>query len=210
MTTMRIVLIVQDSSNSFELLKFIERNIRRINAAGVKLDIKKIENFNEDALRSLKSRGITRLPALITQHKNYIGRREIEQALRKLCAPPSDHSDYDNDLDLHGYFMKHIGCPKDPSKASSPSDEDSFGDASKEIQERLAAYMKNIPSHRRYVNSGPEIIANQPQATQEHHPAPQHQPRNNIAQEDMSAYINHAPGDADSMMISAWLQNNVQ
>jgi hypothetical protein len=209
MTTMRIVLIVQDSSNSIELLKFIERNIRRINAAGMILDIKKIEDFNEDALRSLKSRGITRLPALITQHKNYIGRREIEQALRKLCAPPSDHSDYDNDLDLHGYFMKHIGCPKDPSKAST-TDEDSFGDASKEIQERLAAYMKNIPSHRRGVNSGPEIVANQPQATQEHHPAPQHQPRNNIAQEDMSAYINHAPGDADSMMISAWLQNNVQ
>lgn len=79
MTTVRIV--VQSSTNCNELLRYIDKNIRKINSAGMRI---KIIKATKSKMPELRAAGVTRLPAMFPPGaKPIIGRDKIQDVLER-------------------------------------------------------------------------------------------------------------------------------
>lgn len=79
-------LIVQDSDNCIELLRYINRNICDIMKMNVRIRVQKIDpkDIDEEELDYLRKKGITRLPTMVSPDgKLFIGCTQIRSLFEK-------------------------------------------------------------------------------------------------------------------------------
>ena len=79
-------LIVKVSDNCIEILRYVDKNIPILKQLGARVQVEKISNeeFDEEMVNILKSKGITRLPAVITPDGNLlIGLKSIIDMFEK-------------------------------------------------------------------------------------------------------------------------------
>jgi hypothetical protein len=150
-------LIVKDSANSLEVLKYLDKNITEIVRLGVRIKIEKIKTseFNEEMVNILKRKGVTRLPALLmpdtmvyTGTKSIIGLFEKNlntsvknQRVSPAAAPVGDINDY---------WMQQLYDGRDSGGKLVPRDdgEEEPGGGSN-LEKSMRRYERNMPKHRR-------------------------------------------------------------
>jgi hypothetical protein len=229
-------LIVSVTENSIDILKYMSRTIKQINAMGIKIRIEKVGGGDlDDALvGELKRLGVTRLPALLSpKGKAYIGKKEITTLFdtniknlknRGRVAPTGSTAGRSNafaggvesnDADLSNYWAQQLWEGTDDGGKRIPrKDADEADDESKEIQDRMRAYETRVPKHRTAVNDDP--FAHRPSAVVDNPygdsgRAFQDDLPDNIASDQPYEHGINLPlvdDETDRKMLAAWIDNN--
>lgn len=151
-------IIVQPTANSRELLRYINKNIRDINAVGAVVHIEKVEVSDpHDALLALlKRKGINRLPAMIDQAgKIYLGTASIIGVFDRNLASKRDnerlgpHRDVmGTNADLSDYYQNELYA-RDGDKLIPREDNDKGDDDEEDLSQRMRQYERNKPRRHR-------------------------------------------------------------
>jgi len=156
----QIKLLVQSTETCLELLQYCRAHVDDINKSGIKLYIEKIgsDDFTDEMLESLNSKGITRLPAAIEKSgRAIIGKKNIIALLRndiKTTTARMTASPYmpDNEDDLQEYMRKEMSQVKigPNGKPTDDDDEpDEYSRSNDEVMKKMNDYKQRIPSHRK-------------------------------------------------------------
>lgn len=225
-------LIVQPTDNCLELLRYLDKNITMVNSLGVRIHIEKIskDEFDEDMVETLRTKGITRLPVLLAPDgKMKIGLKQvidlfeknINNANNNARTGPIDDAEIGTNPDMTDFWMNELYNGSDKRGRLIPrKDKDEVEEEGGNIEKRLAEYQRNVPKHRRTDNARERDID----------PAPRTRGRGNYHDEDsednIADYEDEAPktrrdtttrlestGDAngddmDQRMLAAWMDNN--
>jgi hypothetical protein len=159
--------LVQDSDNCIELARYINKNIKSINKLGIEIRMEKIEKdeFDDDMVEALRKRGITRLPAMVTNDgKTHVGLKVIidmfekginNQSNASRVSPEMDlSSEMGSNPDMNNFWMRELYAGQDNKGRPIPKkDEDEEIGEKNDIERRLRDYDKNQPVHRRQADT---------------------------------------------------------
>lgn len=131
----------EDREVMLEMLKYIHVNLPVFTKMGITVKIVKIrcqDLQNQEVMATMRARGISRLPALTTSTKVYIGYKEIrdlyERNIVKLRKSPT--SDDDDDV-LAKFYREELVQPK-------ADDEDDVGVGSGDTEDMMNSYRKML------------------------------------------------------------------
>jgi hypothetical protein len=181
-------LLVKPSKLTVDLLSYLNANIKHINMMGVQIIIRKLtdRDLDEDMVNSLKSKGVTKFPTLITDsNKIYEGNEKIinlftgniRDMLNQWGKQPITKSngscEFGNNPLLEEY---HKSVMNDKSKDNEFDD-----DAKTDIDAKMREYQQNQPAHRKGASTTATRLENQIRAaTNRKQPQQQQNRRNNI------------------------------
>jgi hypothetical protein len=156
-------LLVQVSECCVDILKYLDKNITTINQLGVKIQIQKInkDDLDEELVRKLNDKGITRLPALITDdQKVFIGIKKIRDlfesglnSVRKssIAGPAIDTgggAEMGNNPDMQDFYMRELYEGYENGKFIPRKDDDKVDGDKNDIEDRIRRYQGSVPKHR--------------------------------------------------------------
>jgi hypothetical protein len=149
--------LVNRDEVSLELLRYVDKNIFRINKNNVRV-VPMIVSSTKGMIDKLRAAGITRLPALVVPDGNLIGLRSIVEHLDKLgehigSSRPGLAPSIDN---THDWLMREMFEVDRTGKRipRTDHDDDEAEDNKKDIERRLKDYSQNAPKHQRNVGRG--------------------------------------------------------
>jgi hypothetical protein len=153
----KYTLLVNRDEVSLELLRYVDKNIFRINKNNVRV-VPMIVSSTKGMIDKLRAAGITRLPALVVPDGNLIGLRSIVEHLDKLgehigSSRPGLAPSIDN---THDWLMREMFEVDRTGKRipRTDHDDDEAEDNKKDIERRLKDYSQNAPKHQRNVGRG--------------------------------------------------------
>lgn len=201
-------LIVTVTDNCLEICRYLDKNIVSVNKLGAKVHIEKISKaeFDESMVESLRKKGITRLPTLVTpDNKLFIGLKSIrdlfEKNLRNMrtgervgpineFGGPAASAEMGSNPDLTEWWTRELFEGYDPRRRAyvprKDEDENEEENAEQDIQRRLADYNRNVPKHRRAGAEREREIDFVPR--QRRRRAPEPDPEDNIDSDDDDQY----------------------
>ena len=222
-TTFKLIVGITD--NSIDVLKYIKKHIKAIKRLNTRVKMSKISTRHVDKslLEILKSKGITRLPALIAPDgKVFIGKKKIIELFdsnlnrvknRELVQPARPER---GDSDLSNYWMKEMYSGRDNNGKLIPrNDPDEPQDEGKDINERMREYEGNVPTHRRPQRDPMDTAAERMHGTTMANPDAGREfiddiPENIASEPRRTTAINipRVDDDMDQKMLAAWVNNN--
>ncbi len=161
------VIVQGGKKNSLDIAQYIDENIRAVNNLGIIIRMEKISEDEMDAemVEALRKRGITRLPALLTNEgKVFVGKdkimdlfdRGIRGQRRGARLDPGDvgyggNTEMGSNPDMTDFWMRELYAGQDPrsGKMLPRKDKDEGEDEGADIEKRLRDYQRNVPKHRR-------------------------------------------------------------
>lgn len=227
--------IVKTSDSCIDLLKYLDKHIKSINALGVRIRIEKISNdeLDEEMVESLRKRGVTRLPALLdSEGKVFLGLTKIMEIFNKnlklaqinrRVSPIDDMSGGATDNpDIDNFWMKELFQGRSRSGKLIPRDDPDEDDRAKsDIERRMAMYVP--PAHRRsdFATAPTETPTRRPRRRREPKYEDEYDEDNINSSDDehdpapahrrtsaISASDDARGDEMDRMMLDAFLQNN--
>jgi hypothetical protein len=229
-------LIVTPNENCVKVLLYISRCIDQINVMGVRIKVEKIRKseFDEDMVKILRRRGITRLPVLVAPDgKSFTGVNSItelfEKNLRTLknggrVAPVSKpEADFGTNPDLAEFWMKEM--------SKKDGEDNDMNGENNDFDSKLRQYQSRVPKHRGG-GAAPEVNIDAPERQRRQRPSRAetrvHAPKmeDNIDSGDYPDYdlpaatpstpirapklepSDEGGADVDQKMLAAWLDNN--
>ncbi len=194
MSRTELRIIVQKNAACMRLLKWVKDNTKEINQAGGHITITLLTNdVNPNTLAQLKKKGIIRLPALIIPGKPaVIGTDLIIDKLscvnpETASRPASIRYDPSNLEDYHARIMD--------DESSDEQDDDC-----RKIQDRLAAYERSKPAHRRAPSAAPPSSSRRKKSKNPAPPPPEDE------DDDMPENVGDAAEDLQRMMMETMRQ----
>lgn len=147
-------IIVQKTTNCIKLLRYIDKNILDINAAGIIINIEPLpNNCDGDVLKLCKKYGITWLPALISHNGDItIGHTQIIEKFKSLTQQSTIKnmvSPIDNEYDK--YIQKELYTKDTTGKCILRTDDDLPEDefVGRDIDKKLKEYQsKTNPTNK--------------------------------------------------------------
>lgn len=228
-----VTVVVTETENSIRLCKWLNNNIKAINDVGLFIKLKKVPTKGGEAkelIASLKSRGITRLPALISPDgKNAIGTddiiKKIKMNLAKAYKPAETTTQQTHqptasisEMDTHSYIAEMLN--------SSDSKDDPISEdmgAGFDYSARLEAFTKRrdaMNANNKHKNKSRPLDEQENFRREDPEPAPpkKHQveiddddDNVSVGDESLNAaytkYINSADNSLDKMMLNALMNN---
>lgn len=163
-------IIVQTSDNCVQLLRYVDKNIARLNKLGVRIAVEKLsaDEQNEATVQMLKKKGITRLPVLVAPDGVvFIGIKKIIELFEENLAVANTAAKVepaDCPSEVADYMMGAMYAGVDPrtGKRIPRSDKDEpEDDTSIDYDKRMRDYERTMPKHRRANGSVDEPMAPQ-------------------------------------------------
>ena len=227
-------LYIRKSDKTIELLKYIEKNIGKINAIGVKLEIERYDVINADVMNMLKNRGVLRMPALVTHDKVFTGYKNIvdifEQNISKDHFDPNRVLPIDDDAsdDISKFWNKELFSGQYGDGTLIPR-KDAEEDMSEVIDYSTVKKRELSMQHQRNKKPSRNMHTTRERNNRDDDDDIQDNVGDDIAAQTTSAMQDRAQGgrqqfdrrgggrsnprsggDLDSQMLNAWLENNTE
>lgn len=238
MSTKTFKLLVQVSECCLDILRYFEANIIQINQLGIRIHVEKInkKDLDEELVHKLNSKGITRLPALITDSgKVYIGigkirnafETEFNSARKSEIGEPSygaaSGAEMGSNPELQDFYTRELYEGFKDGKFIPRKDDEKNDSDRNDIEDRMKRYNQNVPTHRRSQESSEEFNNQTPRQRQRNHDYDNDSSYDNIADESEvkspdaprrgandSIRKSFQPTDdaLDDKMMAAWIDKN--
>jgi len=150
----KYTVLINKDEISLELLKYIDKNIRRINRNGIFVE-PKLLNPDKAMVEKLRAKGITRLPAMITSRGNMIGLRNIIEHFEKLGTKPAlgggngAIGPYTGDSTYDWLMQEMFDTDRSGKRVPKTDHDDGEDEDKKDIERRLKNYAQKAPKHQR-------------------------------------------------------------
>lgn len=230
-------LFVQPNQTCLDVLRYLHKNIRDVNAMGAVVHVDKInvDEADDALLDACRKRGITRLPALITPDgKVLIGVKKVvglfednlkgaRQDERLDAYGATGDAEFGSNADLTSVYERELFSGRDkfgrliPRKDKDEDSDEEGGD----IQQRLAQYNRNVPRHRRPDGGRERDVDRRPSrrrdrdgspddniaSDESRSPSPTPRRRGDVRAPRLAATDDRGGDDMDNRMLAAWLDN---
>ena len=154
-----IKLFVQSSTICVQLLTYVDKVIKDVNAMGTRILVEKVDGDDTEQLDAFRRRGIERLPALVlTDGTTRIGdakiRALIDDNLRRLRADDkfNANAEFGTNTEMADFWGREMFSGVDKKGGRVPRQDDDEADDENDagdIARRLDTYRRNVPRHRR-------------------------------------------------------------
>ena len=201
---------IENKEITTALLKFISANIKIIERMGIKIQIEKITTSDLAAIKKLQKIGITRLPALKTDMKIYIGYQNIislykenidafttpQQVAQNKYSGNGGNSDYVGD-DMESHLQREIMRDEESDEEDPVPNNTQFSASIRQMEDRRRNFGLKNPQPT--VEPQPRQQSQQPRQQSQQQPTKNNKPPvavNNEA-DDIQKLVDRLAADVD-------------